>query len=235
MLIPPSPFFGGVPSGDSIRFYAWFLRDEGQPAHRPFWPVPVTERIAASFEDTGLLSVGIREYEFNVTLPEPVLIEAGKQMWLALVEEESTSSRFFWFEAAGVGDSYYSSSTLGDPWTWVGTDNDVNFTLYGMPDSDGDGVADAEDLCPDTNLPEAVPTSGRLLPNHFALTGEGPGQTFTAGGPGQTRETFTIFDTRGCSCDQIIDWLGLSDSHRLRGCSTGIMRTFIGALPDSGN
>ena len=37
------------------------------------------------------------------------------------------------------------------------------------PDSDGDGVCDSVDLCPDTSIPEAVPSEW-LNPNHFALT-----------------------------------------------------------------
>jgi hypothetical protein len=98
-------------------------------------------------------------------------------------------------------------------------------------DDDTDGVFDEVDFCPGTVLPEAVPTSGRLLPNRFALTGDGPGQTFATGGRGQTRQRFTIFDTRGCSCEQIIDHLGLGQGHRAHGCSIGVMRNFIRQLP----
>lgn len=98
-----------------------------------------------------------------------------------------------------------------------------------LPDEDEDGVPDDVDFCPGTVLPESVPTV-RLLPNHFAMTTTGP--DFTTNAPGQgARESFTIDETRGCSCEQIIDHLGLPDAHRRNGCPIGIMRSFIQSLP----
>jgi hypothetical protein len=75
-----------------------------------------------------------------------------------------------------------------------------------------------------------VPTV-RLGVNRFALTdgdavfdttppeGEGPGATFT------------LDDTGGCSCEQIIDRLGLGLGHRKFGCSLGAMQSWVDGLP----
>ncbi|HVS66651.1 MAG TPA: FlgD immunoglobulin-like domain containing protein [Thermoanaerobaculia bacterium] len=93
-------------------------------------------------------------------------------------------------------------------------------------DNDGDGVPDGDDLCAGTEIPEAIPTSS-LEPNHYALVdGDGVFDTVTppGGGPG---DVFTIDDTRGCSCEQIIDVVGLGNGHRKHGCSLGAMRDWV--------
>ena len=110
----------------------------------------------------------------------------------------------------------------------------MNFKLFGTlldADTDSDGVPDDTDVCPDTQLPEAVPTSGRfLLPNRFAIIDQGP--EFSTGRTRPNAQTFTIFDTDGCSCEQIIDLMGLGAGHSRFGCSLGAMRTFIKELPE---
>jgi hypothetical protein len=90
-------------------------------------------------------------------------------------------------------------------------------------DNNGDGVPDDADLCPDTVFPESVPTEW-LGVNRFALTdddaifdttrpkGEGP------------RTVFTLADTAGCSCAQIIEALGLGEGDTKFGCSSSAMR-----------
>jgi hypothetical protein len=67
------------------------------------------------------------------------------------------------------------------------------FARYGgveFLDSDGDGVRDEDDFCPDTSRPELRVPGDRLLPNRFAITSQS--STFSSGGPGATRETFTL-------------------------------------------
>ncbi|MDD5103220.1 MAG: hypothetical protein PHX93_02365 [Candidatus Peribacteraceae bacterium] len=68
-------------------------------------------------------------------------------------------------------------------------------------DDDGDGIANAEDFCPGTYVPEAVPTEFMLF-NRYALMG-------TTGifrqGPRKTVSSFSLSDTRGCSCEQLVD------------------------------
>ncbi|MCB1037210.1 MAG: hypothetical protein KDD47_25500, partial [Acidobacteria bacterium] len=39
--------------------------------------------------------------------------------------------------------------------------------------------------------------------------------------------SFTIEDTAGCSCEQIIEVLGLGNGHRQHGCSLGAMQRWV--------
>lgn len=93
------------------------------------------------------------------------------------------------------------------------------------PDSDGDGVPDDVDDCPDTVIPESVPTR-RLGRNRWFL--DDPAGTFTQGYPQAGRKyTVTIQDTRGCSCSQIADEMELGAGHYKFGCSTGEVLEWI--------
>jgi hypothetical protein len=93
-------------------------------------------------------------------------------------------------------------------------------------DPDGDGVCTGRDLCADTALPESVPTV-RLLVNHFAdVDGDGVFDTVAPNGKGPQRY-YTLEDTYGCSCEQIIEELGLGNGHRKHGCSIGAMDRWI--------
>lgn len=68
-------------------------------------------------------------------------------------------------------------------------------------DDDGDGIPNAEDFCAGTYLPESVPTEFMLF-NRYALAG-------TTGvfreGPRKRVSAFSLSDTRGCSCEQLVD------------------------------
>jgi len=96
-------------------------------------------------------------------------------------------------------------------------------------DIDQDGVFDDEDEClgttsGDENVPEI-----KLKPNHFVLGSDG--YNFDKGevkGKGEgTDKSFTIVDTHGCSCEQIIEKLGLGNGHRKFGCSPGVMDCWV--------
>ena len=99
-------------------------------------------------------------------------------------------------------------------------------------DQDEDGVPDSEDLCPDTVIPEFVPTQ-ELKANRWALADDN--REFDTGiskskGKGQDKKparSFTTADTKGCSCDQIIGVLGLGGGHEKFGCNTDAMDQFI--------
>jgi hypothetical protein len=69
-----------------------------------------------------------------------------------------------------------------------------------------------------------VPTSGALNPNHWALTDDdGDFDTVIKGkGKGPNR-SYTIEDTAGCSCEQIIEMQGLGEGHTTHGCSISAM------------
>jgi hypothetical protein len=93
-------------------------------------------------------------------------------------------------------------------------------------DDDGDGVVNTADVCPNTVIPESVPTE-RLGVNRFALVdGDDTFDTTAPYGVGPQRR-FTIRDTAGCSCEQIIAELGLGEGHTRFGCSLGAMQEWI--------
>jgi MYXO-CTERM domain-containing protein len=93
-------------------------------------------------------------------------------------------------------------------------------------DPDGDGLCTGRDMCPDTVLPETIPTE-RLLVNHFAdVDGDGVFDTVSPNGRGPQRY-YTLEDTYGCSCEQIIEALDLGNGHRKHGCSIGAMDRWV--------
>ena len=105
------------------------------------------------------------------------------------------------------------------------------FEQIGSADGDGDGVDDDIDVCPGTSIPESVPTK-HLGVNRWALVDDD--NTFDTnsppgGGNGPGVE-FTIGDTAGCSCEQIIEAMALGRGHAKFGCSTGVMSQWITAV-----
>jgi hypothetical protein len=93
-------------------------------------------------------------------------------------------------------------------------------------DEDGDGVPNDNDVCAGTAIPEGVPTV-RLGVNRWALTdGDGVFDTSSPRGRGPNL-SFTIGETAGCSCEQIIAELGVGDGHTMFGCSNGVMRNWV--------
>ncbi len=94
-------------------------------------------------------------------------------------------------------------------------------------DSDGDGVLDDADNCPDTIIPESVP-SRSLGVNRFALVDniDNVFDTTSPQGNGPQR-SYTTADTTGCSCTQIIDELGLGNGHIKFGCSISAMNDWL--------
>jgi len=97
------------------------------------------------------------------------------------------------------------------------------------PDRDGDGIADDLDLCEDTQVPESVPTV-RLGVNRWALVDDDPlfDTTPPPGGGNGPDVGFALGDTGGCSCEQIIEVMGLGAGHEKFGCSIGAMRQWTG-------
>jgi hypothetical protein len=104
--------------------------------------------------------------------------------------------------------------------------------LYAVVDADGDGKIDGDgvtatrDRCPGTVLPETVPTStlgtGRLANTDRDLALETKPAPAGPGEPG-----FTLLDTHGCSCEQIIAARGLGTDQKRFGCTRGTIRGFI--------
>ncbi len=101
-------------------------------------------------------------------------------------------------------------------------------------DSDDDEVPDNVDVCPGTVIPESVPTR-RLGVNRFALVDDdGSFDTrLPPGGGGGPGVGFSIDDTAGCSCEQIITALDLGRGHTKFGCSISAMEAWVALVTPS--
>ncbi len=99
------------------------------------------------------------------------------------------------------------------------------------PVNDCDGVAEEFDFCPGTIVPESVPTSGMLRSNNSALTDNSG--VFETAGPNPQGLVFTIEDTAGCSCEQIVEAQHLGQGHLRNGCSPGAMQNWVNFLEDA--
>ncbi|MBW2981794.1 hypothetical protein KY343_02835 [Candidatus Woesearchaeota archaeon] len=105
-------------------------------------------------------------------------------------------------------------------------------------DDDGDGVSDDQDKCPNTIIPEGVPTDV-LRPNNYAQTDSDTffeTNTGSAANPFITDSGYTIVDTYGCSCEQILFCKpGQDVGEQKWGCTEGTMNVWIsqtGWAPD---
>ena len=80
-------------------------------------------------------------------------------------------------------------------------------------------------MCADTSVPETAPSKG-LNPNRFALLdGDIVFDTKKAG-----KNSFSLVDTAGCSCEQIVATQGLGKGHLKNGCSVGVMKVWVESL-----
>ena len=147
----------------------------------------------------------------------PVDLQFGPDGNLAVVSAISSEDVKRYNGATGVFIDTYAAGS--------GIDTPTHFTF--THDSDGDGVLDPDDICPDTSIPEGVPTVN-LNPNHWALVDDDfDFDTVSSGegrGPGRG---YTTTDTAGCSCEQIIEALDLGIGHTKFGCSISAMDEWV--------
>lgn len=122
---------------------------------------------------------------------------------------------------ANADQSDFDNDSLGDVCDSCPKDADN--------DADADTVCGDEDQCPETALPESVPTL-KLGVNRFANTDtDAAFETVLPKGTGP-QKSFTMADTKGCSCSQIIEILDLGLGHEKFGCSISAMEDFIALL-----
>ena len=115
---------------------------------------------------------------------------------------------------SGPGDQLFEQALA-----WLGSPVDT--------DADGDGVLGYDDFCPDTKIPEGVPTL-QLNPNHWALIDGGFEFDTVIKGKGKgPNRSYNIEDTAGCSCEQIIEAQGLGYGHTKHGCSISVMDDWV--------
>ncbi|MBT8069663.1 MAG: lamin tail domain-containing protein [Gammaproteobacteria bacterium] len=126
----------------------------------------------------------------------------------------------------GRGNSDAAVDLINDANTPLRSSDHDGLVLFLAKDSDGDGVTDEADYCPGTVIPEAVPTIV-LRTNRFALTDDD--RIFDTTEPNGTgpQASFDIFDTAGCSCEQIVVEQGLGKGHLKFGCSLGEMEEWV--------
>jgi len=139
------------------------------------------------------------------------------------------SGAAFWHinsdEPSGLDYNDFNQDGLFNPDQFRSSDHDAVVIGF-LVDEDEDGVWDQVDECLGTVIPESVPTKG-LGTNRFALVdGDGVFDTKSPKGKGPGA-TFDIFDTAGCSCEQIIDEQELGKGHSKYGCSLGEMEAWV--------
>ncbi len=100
-------------------------------------------------------------------------------------------------------------------------------------DDDDDGVDDGGDLCQTSAPDSSVPVPCRSLkPNHYVWES---GTTFTRGlSSGRGSSTvYTMTDTQGCTCAEIIDFCGYGEGLSKYGCSPGVMSVWVAGGGDT--
>lgn len=89
-------------------------------------------------------------------------------------------------------------------------------------DADEDGVCGDVDVCPDTVLPDEAAVL-HLGVNRWAdVDGDGVFESTASRGIGP-RRSYTIEETGGCTCAQIVDEWMLGNGHTMFGCSISVM------------
>ena len=126
----------------------------------------------------------------------------------------------------GRGNSDAAVDLINDDSTVLRSSDHDGLVLFLVKDSDGDGVTDDADYCPGTVIPEAAPTR-ELRTNNFALVDDD--RIFDTKDPNGVgpEVSFDIFDTAGCSCEQIVVEQGLGKGHLKFGCSLGEMEEWV--------
>ncbi len=113
----------------------------------------------------------------------------------------------------GCGTSSSSSSTSSTN----SSSSSSSVSSDGNADLDSDGIKNSIDLCPiGTTIPESVPTE-ELTFDRFALTGARGNKNSIPvfrTGPRKKVSNYTLADTRGCSCAQILDAIQEKGQHR---------------------
>ena len=128
-------------------------------------------------------------------------------------------------EPRGLDYNDFNQPGLFNPDEFRASDHDA-IVVNLLPDEDEDGVWDGIDMCPGTVIPESVPTQ-ELGTNRFALVDDDLiFDTKSPNGKGP-EAAFDIFDTAGCSCEQIIEEQELGGGHTKYGCSLGEMEEWV--------
>jgi len=158
----------------------------------------------------------------------------------------------------GTGNLYIGSYNGNSPYSFIGLVDNVRIWKTALSaeelgmtdkelecllndDTDCDGVSDEIDLCDDTYVDKLgeVPSDELGVNRHvwYGKYGE-DGEYFstlipgTKGAKNPAQSEFSIINTRGCSCAQILASMdGKMNGHKKFGCSTSVIEDFIAGLP----
>jgi hypothetical protein len=211
---------GWAADGTEVASKTLFPGGEPDSAIAVTFATPVSE-VLIGWGDPNFPGNGLRAYDADGTLLEEALVEIGQPggghaTWIGF--KRSTA------DIARVIIQPDQSLPSGDDYV---IDN-IHFNTA-IPDDDNDSVSDAEDICPGTVIPDNVEAE-YLRVNHFALTNQDfVFDTRSPNGRG-SNETYTLTDTAGCSCAQIVEALALGTGHVKFGCSPGAMKEWIRLL-----
>jgi predicted extracellular nuclease len=124
------------------------------------------------------------------------------------------------------GNSDAPASLVNDASTAMRASDHDGLVLYIKKDSDNDHITDDIDMCSNTLVPETPPSKG-LNPNHYALIDADDIFDMKTAKNGKAKESFSLADTAGCSCEQIVEKQGLGKGHLKHGCSVGVMKNWV--------
>ena len=126
----------------------------------------------------------------------------------------------------GRGNSDAAVDLINDDSTPLRSSDHDGLVLFLVKDSDGDGVTDNLDVCAGTTIPEAAGMT-KLGVNRWALHDDDR-EFDTTNSNGRSPElSYDIFDTAGCSCEQIVEEQHLGKGHMKFGCSIGVMNNWV--------
>ncbi|MEI8229599.1 MAG: hypothetical protein WCG83_00490 [Candidatus Peregrinibacteria bacterium] len=201
------PSIGLLTSPSQLQSFLSSMLENGKVKHLPQRSLLLLVELqsldgTADFQDAVVL--------VDITKP----ISAGGSCAAAVTESSSSSSSL----AVGSAASLPSASSIlichfppSNPsqtedlrietssWATHAAHGDHRGACAG--DDDGDGVTNAVDLCPGTYMPEGTPTES-MLEGRYAVTGVS--NVFTTG-PRNRTSPYTLRDTYGCTCEQLID------------------------------
>jgi len=126
----------------------------------------------------------------------------------------------------GRGNADAAVDLINDDSTPLRSSDHDGLVLFMIKDSDGDGVTDNLDVCPGTMIPEGA-AMVKLGVNNWALFDDDRVFDTTSSKGKGPQLSFDIFDTAGCSCEQIVEAQHLGEGHMKFGCSIGAMQNWV--------
>lgn len=162
------------------------------------------------------------DYPFN-----EILIEIGNAQGFGFWRLDNLRYELFDPDTDGDGVPDIEDNCPSDP-----NPSQEDFDMDGEGDAcdedvDGDGVGNDNDFCEQTVIPEGVPTV-QLRPSRWALIDDDFVFDTVIKGKGKgPNRSYTVEDTAGCSCEQIIDAQGLGLGHTYHGCSISAMDDWV--------